>query len=491
MTERAGTRRRPTALPGTVDRGAQPGGGPSPRSCSGVARSPTALDASALDVEVHVTTSAADLSDIAAARVRRRPRRDRVRRRRHGAAWRPGSRPSATACSASSPPGRATTSPANSGSPAATSRAAVARARTRHGRRASTSVAPRPPTARTRGSPRWPTPASTPRRTAGRTRQTWLTGTPALRARGAAHAAHLPPTTGSRHRRRRRSSRPTRGWSRSANTRSYAGGMVIAPDASIGDGLLDVCVVGPVSRAEFLRTFPKVFRGTHVQHPLVTTRARHRGARSSARRRRADAARSAPELWASGERVGPLPARITRRYADALRASPSLDRERAFHALLRGDRGCRSRRCTCRASRSIFFASLEPSPHDLELEARRTCRRRTRGRARRWSPSSVELRDPRRHRRPLSGLKKKLPGVDRRASASPALRARRKPCATARRRHRRRTRRATPPTTRWPASPPTRRRSPHRHAAGATVIVACMPRPRGPGSCSRCCTCPP
>ena len=37
------------------------------------------------------------------------------------------------------------------------------------------------------------------------------------------------------------------------------------------DGLLDVCVVGPVSRAEFLRTFPSVFRGTHVEHPEVRT----------------------------------------------------------------------------------------------------------------------------------------------------------------------------------------------------------------------------
>ena len=30
------------------------------------------------------------------------------------------------------------------------------------------------------------------------------------------------------------------------------------------DGLLDVCVVGPVSRVDFLRTFPSVFRGAHV-----------------------------------------------------------------------------------------------------------------------------------------------------------------------------------------------------------------------------------
>ena len=95
-----------------------------------------------------------------------------------------------------------------------------------------------------------------------------------------------------------------------ANTRSYAGGMVIAPAASIGDGLLDVCVVGPVSRAGFLRTFPKVFRGTHVHHPLVTT-SRGTDIRIEALDAPAAPHASPPELWASGERVGPLPARIT------------------------------------------------------------------------------------------------------------------------------------------------------------------------------------
>src|SRR5206468_2535121 len=39
------------------------------------------------------------------------------------------------------------------------------------------------------------------------------------------------------------------------NTRTYAGGMMIMPAANVYDGLLDVCVVGPVSRLDFLRTF--------------------------------------------------------------------------------------------------------------------------------------------------------------------------------------------------------------------------------------------
>jgi diacylglycerol kinase (ATP) len=88
------------------------------------------------------------------------------------------------------------------------------------------------------------------------------------------------------------------------NTRTYASGMMIAPAASIHDGLVDVCIVGPVGRAEFLRTFPSVFRGTHVDHPQVhswqgsTVQIESLGASSDI------------DLWASGEHVGSLPARV-------------------------------------------------------------------------------------------------------------------------------------------------------------------------------------
>jgi diacylglycerol kinase (ATP) len=97
----------------------------------------------------------------------------------------------------------------------------------------------------------------------------------------------------------------TQGWLVAvANTRSYAGGMAIAPGASLDDGALDVCVVGRVSRADFLRTFPKVFSGRHVEHPGVSTR---RGKRVTVEMPEAT---DSPELWASGERVGPLPAML-------------------------------------------------------------------------------------------------------------------------------------------------------------------------------------
>jgi diacylglycerol kinase (ATP) len=54
-----------------------------------------------------------------------------------------------------------------------------------------------------------------------------------------------------------------------ANARSFGGGMLIAPEASIHDGRLDLFIVHPVSRPEFLRLFPKVYTGAHVTHPAV------------------------------------------------------------------------------------------------------------------------------------------------------------------------------------------------------------------------------
>jgi diacylglycerol kinase (ATP) len=58
-----------------------------------------------------------------------------------------------------------------------------------------------------------------------------------------------------------------------ANGAYYGGGMRIAPDARPDDGLLDVCVVGDVSRITAIRQLPNLYRGTHVRHPLVTMHA--------------------------------------------------------------------------------------------------------------------------------------------------------------------------------------------------------------------------
>jgi diacylglycerol kinase (ATP) len=83
------------------------------------------------------------------------------------------------------------------------------------------------------------------------------------------------------------------------NGRSYGGGMKVLPSASVTDGLLDVCIVEELSRAAFLRAFPRVFRGTHVSHPKVRM-LRGRTVKVEADRR--------IQVYADGERVGPLPA---------------------------------------------------------------------------------------------------------------------------------------------------------------------------------------
>lgn len=54
-----------------------------------------------------------------------------------------------------------------------------------------------------------------------------------------------------------------------ANSRSFGGGMLITPEASIQDGELDLFIVHPLSRPAFLKMFPKVYTGGHVTHPAV------------------------------------------------------------------------------------------------------------------------------------------------------------------------------------------------------------------------------
>jgi diacylglycerol kinase (ATP) len=54
-----------------------------------------------------------------------------------------------------------------------------------------------------------------------------------------------------------------------ANAPSYGGGMKIAPDAKIDDGYFDIIFLGEVSKYEFIKTFPRVYKGTHLTHPGV------------------------------------------------------------------------------------------------------------------------------------------------------------------------------------------------------------------------------
>jgi YegS/Rv2252/BmrU family lipid kinase len=58
------------------------------------------------------------------------------------------------------------------------------------------------------------------------------------------------------------------GWSViAANSKAYGGGMYVAPDAVLDDGLLDVVTCGLISKFGFLRQLPRVFEGRHVDHP--------------------------------------------------------------------------------------------------------------------------------------------------------------------------------------------------------------------------------
>jgi diacylglycerol kinase (ATP) len=88
------------------------------------------------------------------------------------------------------------------------------------------------------------------------------------------------------------------------NTSTYAGGMRIAPSADPADGRLDLTVVdGSGTRAQLVANLPRVFRGTHVHHPLVH--------QARARRVRIEAPDDPDaDLWAAGERVGPLPVTV-------------------------------------------------------------------------------------------------------------------------------------------------------------------------------------
>jgi diacylglycerol kinase (ATP) len=83
------------------------------------------------------------------------------------------------------------------------------------------------------------------------------------------------------------------------NGMSYGGGMKVLPWARVNDGLLDVCIVEELSKPAFLRAFPRVFTGAHADHPKVRML---RGTRVTMEANRKI------QLYADGERVGPLPA---------------------------------------------------------------------------------------------------------------------------------------------------------------------------------------
>jgi diacylglycerol kinase (ATP) len=90
-----------------------------------------------------------------------------------------------------------------------------------------------------------------------------------------------------------------------ANGRCFGGGMRIAPAADPADGLLDVVVVGDISRLGALRAVPRLFRGTHLGLPTVSfRRVRSIGIAAAE-------GESPPRFDVDGEQVGSAPAEIT------------------------------------------------------------------------------------------------------------------------------------------------------------------------------------
>jgi YegS/Rv2252/BmrU family lipid kinase len=55
-----------------------------------------------------------------------------------------------------------------------------------------------------------------------------------------------------------------------ANSGVFGGGMFLAPDAALDDGLLDVVLIAAQSKLSYLRGLPRVFNGSHVHDPAVT-----------------------------------------------------------------------------------------------------------------------------------------------------------------------------------------------------------------------------
>ena len=80
------------------------------------------------------------------------------------------------------------------------------------------------------------------------------------------------------------------------NGQSYGAGMRICPLAKLDDGLFDVVILEPVSTVEFVKVFPSVYAGKHINHPRVRTM-----------RAKKVLIEGSTIAYADGERIGPAP----------------------------------------------------------------------------------------------------------------------------------------------------------------------------------------
>ena len=85
-----------------------------------------------------------------------------------------------------------------------------------------------------------------------------------------------------------------------SNTGVFGGGMRIAPEADPADGLLDVTVVGPVSRTTLLRLLPSMYSGAFIKHPCV----------EQFRVRSIELAGEGLFVMGDGEELGEVPVRV-------------------------------------------------------------------------------------------------------------------------------------------------------------------------------------
>ena len=58
-----------------------------------------------------------------------------------------------------------------------------------------------------------------------------------------------------------------------SNSKFTGGTMMIAPQADINDGLIEYVRWGPIGRAGLIRNLPRLYDGTHVNHPLAERKA--------------------------------------------------------------------------------------------------------------------------------------------------------------------------------------------------------------------------
>ena len=85
------------------------------------------------------------------------------------------------------------------------------------------------------------------------------------------------------------------------NGPSFGGGLRITEGAVLDDGLLDVVLFHPITKPDLVRTYPRLFSGTHTTH------------RAYEHHRVREVTVAAPGIvaYADGERLGPLPLTVT------------------------------------------------------------------------------------------------------------------------------------------------------------------------------------